>query len=68
MTDRKRRRDWAIDGVSEEARRAAVTAASAAGAALEIWIAETVLNACQEREDGKGAAESIAAGPASGND
>ncbi|MGE0659876.1 MAG: hypothetical protein AB7O63_10305 [Reyranellaceae bacterium] len=70
MPNRKRSRDgrhWEIDGVSEQARRAAEDAALQAGAPLEIWLAETVLRASQEGGDAATAATPVTDGTASRN-
>ncbi|MGE4014287.1 MAG: hypothetical protein AB7G15_19360 [Alphaproteobacteria bacterium] len=50
---RRRSRDqdeasWTVEGVGEAAQASARQAAAAAGVALEIWLADTVLRATQE--------------------
>jgi hypothetical protein len=51
MTDRKARQPdevWIVPDMGFRAQDAAVQAAAASGMPLEIWLAETVLRACQE--------------------
>jgi hypothetical protein len=51
MTDRKARQPdevWVVPNVAPRTQEAAAQAATASGLPLEIWLAETVLRACQE--------------------
>jgi hypothetical protein len=52
MLGRKSRRHnaspWIVAEIDDAARRAAEQAAAQAGTPLEIWLADTVLRACQE--------------------
>jgi hypothetical protein len=51
MTDRKARQPgevWIVPDVAPRTQEAAEQAATASGLPLEIWLAETVLRACQE--------------------
>ena len=51
MTDRKGRQPgevWIVPNVAPRTQEAAEQAATASGLPLEIWLAETVLRACQE--------------------
>ena len=52
MTGRKSHHDktgpWIVAEIDDAARVAAEQAAATAGTSLEIWLADTVLRACQE--------------------
>jgi hypothetical protein len=63
MLGRKSRRvnlnPWIVAEIDDAARQAAEQAAAKAGTPLEVWLADTVLRACQEGVEDHGAGPKV---------